>query len=480
MSENLNYIAGRWQPAASGQTFERRSPADSRDLIGSFPVSGPEDARAATAALRAAAPAWAKSMPEQRMQILERAADLLQGRREDLARELTREEGKTLAEATNEVTRTIANFRLYAGDALRLRGESFPAGPGQLVVTTRQPVGVVAAITPWNFPIAIPARKIGPALAAGNTVAFKPSELTPLLGQRLVEVLLEAGLPEGAIALIQGPGAALGADLVAGCNALTFTGSYPTGCALYQLAGPERRTQLEMGGKNPCIVLEDADPDEAANIIARGAFGLSGQACTGTSRVFAVGAVYDAVLEKVIAKAEAIAVGNGLHQGVGMGPLASEAQMDRVLGYIKLGGEEGAELVAGGRRQTGDDMDQGWYVCPTVFANVPAQARIQQEEIFGPVVGLQRVDNADQAIELANAVEYGLAASLVTRDIGRVLDFAERIEAGIVKVNSPTTGVALTAPFGGIKHSSNQTYKEQAGHGVMDFYTTTKTVYLAG
>jgi len=480
VSENLNFIAGAWRPAASGRTFERRNPADSGDLIGTFPASGPEDASAAIEVLRKAAPKWAKSSPEQRMQVLEKTADLMLARADELARELTREEGKTLAEAANEVKRTAANFRLYAGEALRIRGETFPAESGQIVLSMRRPVGIVAAITPWNFPISIPARKIGPALAAGNVVLFKPAGLTPLMGQRLVELLLEAGLPPEAIALVQGSGAAVGDTIVAGADAITFTGSYPTGRGIYMQAGPERRTQLEMGGKNPCIVLEDADPEVAANVIVRGAFGLSGQACTGTSRVLAVGAVYDAVLERVVAKAEAVAVGNGLHQGVTMGPVASETQLDTVLRYIDIGIAEGATLAAGGGRLCGNGHDAGWFVRPTVFADVPPGARIQREEIFGPVVGLQRVGNLDEAIAAANDVEYGLAASVVTRDLGRVIDFAERIDAGVVKVNSPTTGVALTAPFGGVKHSSNQTYKEQAGHGVMDFYTTTKTVYLAG
>lgn len=477
----MNFIAGDWRPAVSGRTFERRNPADQGDLIGTFPASDAEDARTAMAALRRSAATWAKSSPEQRMQVLEKTADLMLARADALARELTREEGKTLAEAGNEVKRTAANFRLYAGEALRLRGETFPVEGGQIVMTLRRPVGVVAAITPWNFPISIPARKIGPALAAGNAVAFKPAGLTPLMGQRLVELLLEAGLPPEAIALVQGSGAAVGDAIVAGADAVTFTGSYPTGRGIYMQAGPERRSQLEMGGKNPCIVLEDADPEVAANVIVRGAFGLSGQACTGTSRVLAVGSVYDQVVERVVAKAAAIAVGNGLEQGIAMGPLASETQLNTVLGYVDIGTQEGASLVAGGGgRLAGDGHDGGWFVRPTVFADVPAGARIQREEIFGPVVALQRVADFDAAIAAANDVEYGLAASLVTRDLGRVIDFAERIDAGVVKVNSPTTGVALTAPFGGIKHSSNQTCKEQAGHGVMDFYTTTKTVYLAG
>ncbi|WP_138380389.1 aldehyde dehydrogenase family protein [Luteithermobacter gelatinilyticus] len=476
-----NFIGGAWVPASNGGTFERRNPADNEDVVGHFPASTPEDAKRAVEGVDQGRHDWAATDPEKRMTVLEKAADLILERVDDLARELTREEGKPLGSATMEWKRTAANFRLYAGEALRSLGETFPVAGNSLVCSIREPVGVVLAITPWNFPVSIPSRKIGPALATGNGVVFKPSEVTPLSGQRMVEILLEAGVPEGAIALVQGGGAELGTALVTApaVKAVTFTGSFATGSAIHQAAGPSKRLQLEMGGKNPCIVLEDADTERAAQIIAQGAFNLTGQACTATSRAFVMDSIYDEVLEKVVNKARAIKVGNGLDKNTKMGPLATQAQFDKVREMIEVGKAEGLRMAYGA-----DDLEtplpqNGFYVAPTVFADVPNSSRLAQEEIFGPVVCLHRVNNYEDAIRQANTVEYGLAASLVTRDMGRALSFAHDIEAGVIKINSATGGVALTAPFGGIKHSSNQTYKEQAGHGVMDFYTTTKTVYLA-
>jgi alpha-ketoglutaric semialdehyde dehydrogenase len=476
-----NYIGGRWVGARTGATFERRNPANPVELIGVFPASGAADAVAAVSAVEEGRRAWAKSDPEKRLQILERTADLIVARIDELARELTREEGKILSSATQEWRRTAANFRLYAAEALRTLGETYPAADGALVYSMREPVGIVLAITPWNFPVSIPSRKIAPALATGNAVIYKPSEITPLAGQRLVEILLEAGLPENVIALVQGRGADVGEALIkpTAVGAVTFTGSYPTGCRIHQMAGPDKRLQLEMGGKNPCIVLADADPARAAQIASQGAFSLTGQACTATSRVLVVGDVYDAVVREIVAKARAIKVGDGLDPRVTMGPLASDAQRDKVLQMVALGKTEGLKVAFGAA-----DLDQpfppaGHFVAPTVFVDVPLDSRLSREEIFGPVLCVSRVESYEEAIRHANAVEYGLAASIVTRNLGRALSFASDIDAGIVKVNSATGGVALNAPFGGLKRSSNQTNKEQAGHGVMDFYTRTKTVYLA-
>lgn len=481
MTNHLNYIGGKWVAAREGGTFERRNPADPADLIGVFPASGAADAAAAVASVESARRQWAKSDPEQRQQVLQRAADLILGRLDDLARELTREEGKIISSATQEWRRTAANFRLYAAEALRSQGETFPATGGNLVYSVREPVGIVLAITPWNFPVSIPSRKIGPALATGNGVIYKPSEVTPLAGQRMVEILLEAGLPEAVIALVQGYGAQVGETLVTAnaVGAVTFTGSYATGCRIHRMAGPDKRLQLEMGGKNPCIVLEDADPVRAAQIAVQGAFSLTGQACTASSRVLVVGDIYDAVVREIVAKAKAFKIGNGLDPKITMGPLASEAQYVKVREMIEVGKSEGLRIAFGA-----DDLEAalpaaGYFVAPTVFVDVPLASRLSREEIFGPVVCVTRVASYEEAVQQANAVEYGLAASIVTRDMARALSFAEDIEAGIVKVNSATGGVALFAPFGGFKHSSNQTNKEQAGHGVMDFYTRTKTVYLA-
>ena len=481
MNQNCNYIGGKWDKAANGATFDRRNPADPTDLIGVFPASAAADGRAAVAAVKAVLRNWGTSDPEIRIQVLERTAALIEQKVDALAKDLTREEGKTLGSATAEWKRAAANYRLYAGEALRVLGETYPVPGKTLVCSVREPVGIVLAITPWNFPVSIPSRKIGPALATGNGVIYKPSEFTPLAGQRMVEILLEAGLPEGVIALVQGRGADLGDSLVKPeeVKAVTFTGSYASGCLIHSLAGPAKRLQLEMGGKNPCIVLEDADPVTAGLIAAQGAFSLTGQACTATSRVLVVGEIYDEVVRQVVKRAKAMTIGNGLDPSVTMGPLANEVQYKKVNEMIAIGKAEGLTMAFGADDQEKPLPERGYFVSPTIFIDVPNSSRLSKEEIFGPVLCISKVASYEEAIETANSVEYGLVASIVTRDMSKALAFMCDIEAGIVKVNSATGGVALSAPFGGIKHSSNQTYKEQAGHGVMDFYTRTKTVYLA-
>lgn len=470
-----NFIDGQWRPAASGSTFERHNPADPDDVIGNFPASDATDVRTAVDALEKGAEQWAATAPERRAAILEAAATQLESRAESLIAELVREEGKTMAEATMEVSRTPANLRFYAGEATRATGSTYPAAGEDLVYTKREPVGIVAAITPWNFPFNIPSRKIGPALAAGNPVLFKPSEITPLMGQRLVEALLEGGLPSAAIALLQGDGTA-GAAVAAEPRvaAVTFTGSTRVGRSIHRQVGPDRRVQLEMGGKNPVVVAADADLDAAAALIVKGAFGLSGQACTGTSRVVALDAVHDALLDRVVAKAQALQVGPGNEPGVNMGPLASAAQLDKFLYYVQTGVAEGATLRCGGTTVG----DRGHFVRPAVFADALPSMRIVTEEVFGPLIAFQRAASLDEAIDLANATEYGLSASIVTANLAVASHFAHRSKTGLVKINQPTTGMAMNAPFGGYKASSTQTYKEQAGSTLMEFYTLEKTVYL--
>lgn len=464
-----NFIDGAWVPAVSGATFERRNPADDTDLVGVFPDSGADDVRAAVDALDKAAPEWAAASPERRAQILENAAAQLESRSAQLVDELVREEGKTRAEAAMEVGRTPANLRFYAAEATRATGATYPAAGANLVYTVREPVGIVGAITPWNFPLNIPSRKVGPALAAGNPVLYKPSEITPLMGQRLVEALLAAGLPAGAIALVQGGGAA-GAAVAADPRvaAVTFTGSTAVGRLIHSQVGPERRAQLEMGGKNPVVVAGDADLDRAAALIVKGAFGLTGQACTGTSRVIALDAVYDALLDKVVTETEKLTPGTDL------GPLASAAQLTKFLSYVRIGVGEGATLRCGGTRVG----EQGFFVRPAVFADAEPTMRIVTEEVFGPLVAFQRASSLDQAIELANATEYGLSAAIVTNDLTIATRFAQRSRSGLVKVNQSTTGNAMNAPFGGFKASSTSTFKEQAGPTLMGFYLLEKTVYL--
>ncbi len=479
--EGLNFIGGEWAAAGSGKLFERRNPANLDERIGSFPDSARADMDAAVDFVAAGFDEWAELPAERRAQVLDRAAAWLEERREQLTDELVREEGKTRAEASVETTRTPQNLRFFAGEALRVKGETAPYGRTGLVYTYRAPVGVVGVITPWNFPLNIPSRKIGPALAAGNGVVFKPSPVTPLLAQRLVEALLAAGVPSGALALVHGGGEP-GQALVAHPRtaAVTFTGSYPVGEAIHAAASPTRRTQLEMGGKNPTVILEDADLDRAAQIVFKGAFGLTGQACTGTSRVIAVDAVHDAVVERVVDLLTKQRIGNGLDPDVTMGPIAADFQLDKVLEYVETGRRDGAQLVYGGERLTGGEFDRGYFFRPAVFTELQRSPGLSREEVFGPVLGFQRAGTLDEAIDIANDTDYGLSAGIVTRDIGRALLFARRMESGLGKINEPTTGMSMTAPFGGLKRSSTQTFKEQAGATMMHFYTQEKTVYVAG
>jgi acyl-CoA reductase-like NAD-dependent aldehyde dehydrogenase len=478
-----NLVDGAWVESVTGRLRERRDPADQREVVSTFPESDSKDADAAVSAVAAGWRQWADTAPEQRARVLENAAAVLERQRDQLIEELVREEGKTRAEATVEVSRTPANLRFYAGEALRTAGQTLPTGDGSLVFTWRGPVGVVAAITPWNFPLNIPSRKLGPALAAGNGVVFKPSDVTPLLGQRLVDALLEGGVPAGALAVLHG-GAEVSKALVADdrLDAITFTGSTAVGESIHRVVRASQRTQLEMGGKNPVVVLEDADLDRAAALIAKGAFGLSGQACTGTSRVIVHDTVHDALLEKVAGKAAALRLGPGLADGVDVGPQATARQKQSVLAAIGRAVDDGARLVVGGPADPADDdpaLAHGHFVRPTVFADVDPASALATEEVFGPVLAFLRVGSMDEAVRVADATRYGLSAGIVTADIGRALRFAREVPAGLVKINQPTTGQAMNAPFGGLKDSSTQTSKEQAGEAMMAFYTVDKTVYLS-
>lgn len=476
---NLNLIGGQWTGSASGRTRKRHNPADTSEVAAVAADSDTADVHDAVTAVADGYQEWAVCSPEARAQVLNRAADILADQADEMARDLVREEGKTLTEALGETRRTPLNLRFYANEALRLSGQTFATGDGTVVLTTRQPVGVVAAITPWNFPLNIPSRKLAPALAAGNGVVFKPSELTPTTADRLVRSLLAAGLPPGAIALVHGGGAA-GAALASDprVDAVTFTGSTAVGAAIHRTVGPRQRCQLEMGGKNPVVVLSDADLDRAAALIARGAFGLSGQACTGTSRVIVEDSVHDGLVKRLVIEAGKRTVGNGLSEGIDMGPLASAAQLAKVNDYIMAAIADGAKLLAGDESLPAG-CERGHFVRPAVLTDVDPNSRLAQQEVFGPVLAVLRVGSYEEALVVANNTEYGLSASIATRDVGRALDFARQMDSGVVKVNLPTTGVAMNAPFGGIKGSSTQTFKEQAGETMMHFYTVDKTVYLS-
>jgi aldehyde dehydrogenase (NAD+) len=472
-----NFIGGQWVAASSGKVFDRYNPAHTEELVSVAPESTASDVDDAVDHVAAHYGEWAATAPETRADVLVRAADILAAQADTLAREIVREEGKTLAEAQVETRRTPQNLRFFAGEALRLAGETFPTADGSMVFTVRQPVGVVAAITPWNFPLNIPSRKLGPALAAGNGVVFKPSEVTPLVGQRLVEALLEAGVPGGALALVHGH-AEVGRALVAHrqVDAITFTGSTAVGEAIHRAAPAVVRTQLEMGGKNAVVVLDDADLDKAAAIISKGAFGLTGQACTGTSRVVVHERVADCLLDRVMELARATVVGDGLDAGVTSGPLATEAQLQKYQHYLTVGREDGGVLET---PLSDTPRDDGFFARPAIFTEVKPGARLAQEEVFGPVLAFLTVSSYEEAVEVVNGTDYGLAAGIVTQDIARAIQFTRDVEVGVVKVNQPTSGLAMNAPFGGMRMSSTQTFKEQAGASMMAFYTQDKTAYFS-
>ena len=472
-----NLIGGEWVGASDHASFETRNPARADEVLAVFPSATAADTAQAVAAAAEAFPAWAATPAPARGAILFKAAELLTERLDEVARTLTREEGKTLAEATGEVVRARDILRYYGGEGWRIGGDVLPANaPNAMLYSRREPLGVVAAITPWNFPIAIPAWKIAPALVYGNAVVFKPASATPLTALRLVECLVDAGLPAGVLSLVTGSGSVVGGALAGDpvVRGLTFTGSHDTGSSIYARATEHyARVQLEMGGKNPTIVLDDADLGLAVKLAVMGGFSLTGQSCTATSRVIVEEGIADRFAAALAEAANALNVGDGLESGIQMGPAVSEEQLETDLDYVRIGREEGAELLAGGGRAG----EGGHFLRPTVFDGVDVHSRLAQEEIFGPVIGIVRARDLDDAIFKANAVGYGLAASICTNDLRRAMTFVDRIEAGVVKVNEPTTGLALQAPFGGFKQSSANTFKEQ-GPAAVDFYTRTKTVYI--
>lgn len=478
MREFKNLIGTDWVAASDGGTFEDRNPANLEDVVGTFPLATQEDARRAVAAAREAFPAWAKMPPPARGAILEKVARIVDSRADEMATALTREEGKTLAEAKGEVIRARDIFQYFSGEGWRVGGDVLPSTTSDhLLFTKREPLGVVSVITPWNFPIAIPAWKIAPALAYGNTVVFKPASYAPHIALLLVEAMLEAGVPAGVINYITGSGSLVGNEIVGHPDVagISFTGSYAVGTDIYNRAVKNMaRVQLEMGGKNPLVVLNDANIELAVSLAVKSGFGLTGQACTAASRVIVEEKVAGEFATALTEAARSLAVGDGLVSGVQMGPAVSESQLETDLKYIKIGQDEGARLLVGGGRTGG----RGYFVQPAVFDGVEPQMRIAQEEIFGPVIGIIRARDFDDAVEKANGIGYGLSAGLVTNDLHRALAFADRVEAGVVKINEPTTGIALQAPFGGFKKSSANTFKEQ-GKAAVEFYTRTKTVYIS-
>ena len=475
-----NFIGGQWVESASGKTTLNRNPADTRDVLGLLPMSTAEEARGAVAAARAAFPAWRDTPAPVRGGILYRAWALMEEEKEDLARRLTREEGKTVKESLGEIQRTINILEFIAAEGRRPGGHTLPSElPKNFCYTVRQPLGVVACITPWNFPVAIPCWKIAPALVAGNTVVFKPASLTPDTAGAVVSIFERAGVPPGVLNMVLGSGGTVGNALLdhEDVRAVSFTGSNEVGAEIYA-RGAKRmiRVQCEMGGKNPVVVLEDADLDLAVESTAQGAFASTGQRCTATSRVIVEEKIADAFVERLAARAGKVRIGNGAHEGIDMGPAVDQAQLDTDLRYIDVGRGEGATLVCGGRRLSSGAHEHGYFLEPAVFDHVKATMRVAQEEIFGPVISVMRVRSFEEALEAANAVRYGLSAAIFTQDAGRIFRFVDGIEAGIVHVNSGTPGGEAQLPFGGMK-ATGVGPREQ-GTTALEFFTEVKTVYV--
>jgi len=471
-----NFI-GSWKTPKEGDFFENHNPADYNDVIGLFPMATLEDTKDAIASAHAALPAWSKTPAPARGAILDKASQILTSRIDEIATVLTREEGKTLAEAKGEVTRARDIFKYYGGEGWRYGGQVLPSSVNdELLYTRREPLGVVSIITPWNFPIAIPAWKIAPALIYGNTVIFKPAEDAPRTALMLVEALLEAGLPSGVINFLTGDGTLIGTEMASNpkVNGITFTGSHNTGTKVYQNAIKNMaRVQLEMGGKNALVILKDADLELAVKLAITGGFGLTGQACTATSRIIVEEEVANVFVSALTTATKNLKIGNGLESGVNMGPLVNQDQLQTSQSYMTLGQKEGAKLLLGGEV----DGAKGYFAQATIFDHVEPTMRIAQEEIFGPVISIIRANGLNDAIEKANTISFGLSASVVTNNLQHAFAFANQVDAGVVKINEPTTGLALNAPFGGFKGSSANTFKEQ-GQAAMDFYTRTKTIYV--
>ena len=475
-----NFIAGEWVNSSSGKAFNSLNPANYEEVVARYQSSAVEDVKNAFEVAQKVQPAWAAVPAPNRGILLMKAAEILEKRADSVANEMTREEGKTLPEAKAEVMRAVNIFRYFGGEGARLCGETVPSErDGVFAYTFRKPLGVVSLLTPWNFPIAIPAWKMAPALVTGNTVVIKPASLAPLCTVRLVESLSEAGLPKGVLNLVTGSGSVIGDELISNpiVKALSFTGSCDVGNGIQQKTmGRGIKTQLEMGGKNPTIVLQDADLNLATDIVVNGAFFSTGQKCTATSRALVEQSIYDTFLKLLVEKARKLRLGNGLEKGVEVGPCVDSNQMKTVLDYIEIGKREGARLVCGGSRLTGPGYDKGYFVEPTIFTEVKPEMRIAQEEIFGPVLAVVPVKDFDAALQLANNVKFGLSASLVTNQLNKAFAYINRIEAGLIIINLPSAGVEYQLPFGGTKASSTG-HREQ-GSVAIDFYSELRTVYL--
>jgi acyl-CoA reductase-like NAD-dependent aldehyde dehydrogenase len=477
MSVNRNYINGEW---IDGPDVNRDlNPSNLDDVVGEYARADAAQARAAIAAARAAFPAWSTGNIQQRADLLDRIGAEILARKDELGRLLSREEGKTLAEGTGEAGRAGYIFKFYAGEVLRLPGERLPSvRPGIEIEITREPLGVVGLITPWNFPLAIPAWKIAPALAYGNTVVFKPADLVPGCAWALADIIARAGAPAGVFNLVMGRGSAVG-DTIIGSPAvdgISFTGSVETGRGIARKAVERMaRLQLEMGGKNPLVVLDDADLGVAVNCAVQGAFYSTGQRCTASSRLIVTEAIHDRFVAAMVEKMKSLTVDDALKPGTDIGPVVDDKQLEQDLFYLELGQKEGGRLAWGGERL--ERERKGYYLAPALFTDTTPAMRINREEVFGPVATVIRARDYEEALALANDTTFGLSAGIVTRSLKHASHFKRHSEAGMVMVNLPTAGVDYHVPFGGRK-GSNYGPREQ-GRYAREFYTIVKTAYVA-
>jgi alpha-ketoglutaric semialdehyde dehydrogenase len=474
-----NYIGGEWVDAASGETFESTSPANG-DTIGTFPRSSAEDVERAVVAAEAAYEDWRLVPAPRRGEILFRFAHLLTEQKEEISQLMAREMGKVLPEARGDVQEAIDMAYYMGGEGRRMFGQTTPSElPDKFNMSIRQPIGVVGVITPWNFPIAIPSWKILPALVCGNTIVFKPATDTPTLGERFVELLIEAGVPGGVVNVVHGGGGEVGNAIVTHPDVpvITLTGSRETGVQVTKDAADRlKHVHLELGGKNAIIVLDDADLDLAVEGILWSAFGTSGQRCTAASRVIAQEGVYDELTSRLVRTAEKLRLGLGWEEETDVGPVINQAALEKIHSYTTIGKDEGATLLTGGEVALGNGLDKGFYYRPTIFGDVDPEMRIAQEEIFGPTVGVIKVRDVDESIQVSNGIRYGLSSSIFTRDVNKAFRAMRDLKAGITYINAGTIGAEVHLPFGGVKDTGNG--HREAGQAALDFFTEWKSIYV--
>jgi alpha-ketoglutaric semialdehyde dehydrogenase len=478
MKEYGLYINGSWIESVGGQVFETKNPATG-EILATFSKGTKEDVLKAVRAAKKALPEWKKFPAPKKGEILLNAARLMRERKDELGALVTKEMGKVIAEGKGDVQEAIDFVEYIAGEGRRLLGETTPSElPGKFCMTILQPIGIVGLITPWNFPMAIPCWKLAPALVAGNTVIFKPASKTSLCAAKIVEIFQEAGLPHGVLNFVTGSGSAVGREIVENpeVKAISFTGGVPTGVDIYSRASKLlKHVHLELGGKNPQIVMEDANIDLAVEGVLFGAFGTAGQRCTATSRLIIQKDVYDEVMEKLLKKTKSLKTGDPLDMGIDVGPVTSADQEKTILNYIQTGKDEGARLLCGGKKFNGGIYDKGFFIEPTIF-EAEHGMRITKEEIFGPVLSVMKANDYEDAVRIANDVEYGLSSSIYTKDVNLAFNAIHDLEAGITYINAPTIGAEVHLPFGGIKNTGNG--GREAGTVAIEEFTEIKTIFV--